>query len=111
VDGARLARASRAVIYHYLALAGVGAKVVTATQPSATGNQAITGVGFQPRAVIALSAQEATGDDAASTPNTSRNLRRVLGVADAASSKLASGRPRRTRSSTMPTPTRASTTS
>lgn len=77
---------ARIVFYHYLALGGVAAKVVTATQPSSTGNQAITGVGFTPRAVIALSAQEATSDDAAATPNTVRNLRRVLGVADAASS-------------------------
>lgn len=45
----------------YLAVAGVAAKVGTVTQPTSTGNQAITGLGFQPSALWMMSSGKTAG--------------------------------------------------
>lgn len=67
--------ATAAGIY-YLALAGVNAYAGTITQPTSTGTQAITGVGFQPSAVLFQSVC-GTANGAAQNHN-----RHVLGASD-----------------------------
>jgi hypothetical protein len=69
--------ASAAGIY-YLALAGVNAYAGTISQPTTTGTQGITGVGFQPSAVLFQSVC-ATANGSVQTHN-----RHVLGASDGA---------------------------
>ena len=39
-------------VIHYMVISGVSAKVVDWTAPASTGSKSVTGVGFQPHAVI-----------------------------------------------------------
>ena len=62
--------------YNYLAIggSGVSVKIGTATWPTATGNQAVTGVGFEPDLLLLSAGGEFIGAETATTPGLAWSL-------------------------------------